>query len=112
MTMRATSAGEIAAFPSATSTNACGRVLEVDVLDEVAHRTGTEGAEEIPVFVRDREHHDLGRRQSGGDLPGRSNPAARHPDIEQANVGSRLERLLYRAGGVGCLRAHDQAAVR
>ncbi len=93
MTMRATSAGGIAAFPSTTSSSACGRVSKSMSL------------------VGDREHHNLRRRQTGGDLPGGCDPAARHADIEQADVGSRLERLLHRPGRVGRLRAYDKAAV-
>ena len=99
LTIRVTSVRGIAAFPSATaSVSARGRRLEVDVLDQIADRARTEGAEEARVLLGDGKHHNLGGRQARSDLPGRRHAAAGHPKIEQADVGLRLERLLSRRG--------------
>jgi putative flippase GtrA len=38
-------------------------------------------------------------------------PAARHMDVEEADVRPRLERLLHRVSGVRCFRADDQTAL-
>ena len=50
--------------------------------------------EQVGVVIGDGQHDDLRLRKPGGDLPGRGEAVAWHPDVKQADIRSLPHRGL------------------
>ncbi len=74
----------------------------VDFFQQVTGRTGFDRFDEVGIFVRHRQHHDLRRRQISIDATRRFDPdELRHADVHQHDVRDQFDRELHRFFPVG-----------
>src|SRR5271165_7146952 len=84
---------------------------QVHGFQQVPVRTGSQRGEKVGVVVGNGKHHDLGVRQPGGNLPRRGDPAARHPDVENADIRPLANGSLHGLGGISHHRADFERLV-
>jgi hypothetical protein len=98
-------------FAPADTVEGFGEPPHVHRLQQVPIGTGSQCGEEVGVFVRNGEHHDLRLRQPRADLPCGGEATAGHLDVEQADVGVVVHRGPHGFGGVRHLRADIEPVV-
>ena len=106
---RAVMLGAISASPSAAAWNGLTKQFRPRVLEQEPASTCPQGAMHVLIEVEGSDdHHREGFIDIGpGDLAGRLNPVdARHPDVEQTDVGTELAGEFHRLTAI-CRLADD-----
>ena len=85
--------------------------LEVHCLRQVSGSASPERGKEVCILIRNGQHHELGLRQPPGYLPRRRKAAARHPDVQQAEVRPLAHGGLHGRGRISHISAHLEPAV-
>jgi hypothetical protein len=87
-----------------------GEPGRVGVLEQVAGGASAEGVEQVGVGLRPREHHH-GRVGHGvDDLGGGSDAAARHADVDEADVRPLTPGRGHCGRGISHLADHQEPA--